>query len=405
MADVTGEPGEPVTLAYDAAAGEVVRVTVTPWPAQDCSSDLVLGGPDGEEIELNALEAWSRLDTEGQWRWTFTPCEEAEDEFTIATTQTRSHALALDGEELTLEDHGTYVDAATFVAPPSGRAVLTGDWDAVVGPDGTALGVFDDARLVFDDGELVNETLGTATGGQSAAARTWSVVGSGEPVRLVRPTEVGGSVDGGPVELEAPADGAVEYAVEFSVSQDTWLTVPREGWDAVGDSFIPDVAVEPVDADRDDPEADVSRQGGAFDGLWHLPPGEYVARVEARSDDDSGTIDLLEVAPTEVDGRGTFTMTTAADGTPSVMTFDLEGDHVVSVAEATSASQPWALTWAEDAPREPCASVLGCTADQAPTIPNVFGSPEGPITGTGYLALASLDGRPQAVTVTIRRAQ
>ena len=397
---VTGEPGAPVTLTYDAAAGEAVQVTVSPWPEQDCASDLVLSGPDGEDVELSTLDPWSRLNTEGEWSWTFTPCEEAEAAFTITPAQTRSHALTLAGEPLDLRDHGTYVDAATFVVPAAGRAVLSGEWDAVLGPDGTAVAVFDDDRLVFDDGELRNETLDTASGDQEALTRTWTVVGSGGPVRLARPTEVHGSVGSGRVELEAPTDGAVEYAVEFSVSDDTWLTAPREGWAAVGASFFPDVVVEPADG-----ETDVSRQGGGFDGLWHLTPGAYVARVEARSDDDSGSIELVEVTPTTVDGRGTFTMTTAADGTPSVMTYDLEGDHVISVAEATSASQPWALTWSPDEPRGHCASVLSCTADHAPTIPNVFGATEGPITGSGYLALASHDGKPQAVTVTIRRAQ
>lgn len=392
MLDVTGEPGEPVSRTYDAAAGDIVRMTVQPLPEQGCEHEFVLIGPDGAETTFSTLDPWSRLDAAGEWTWTFTPCAGTETAYTLSPTPTRAHTVELDGDAVALEDHGTYRDAATFIPPSSGRVVLTGKRAAVLGPNGAALAVFGDDRLVFEDGALANDTLATTAADQEESGR-WSVVGAGDTVRLARPTTVQGEVFGGPITLWAREQGVAEYAVEFSVEDEMWLSAPLTGWPE--DEALPVVSVEPVEGTDD-----VSRPGGGDSGLWHLAPGDYVARVAVRPWVDTGQLDLVEVPVTEVATAGDILLSTAFDGTPAVAAFELDGDHTLSVARIGSLV-PWTLTWGPDEALEPCASTLQCTSQQRPHIPNALGIRTGKVTGTGYFVLASSDGHPHAVTLRI----
>lgn len=379
--EATGSPGEPVVLSHTAEEGDVVQVIVKPLPMTSCGNEkLVLEGPGATPTDLTTLDPATRIEADGEWTWTFEPCPGDTTTYTLAGTPMRQFILETDGEPVTLERHATYEDAATFVVPKEGRTILLGTPRIVLDPHGERLPFWSGGgdRLAFDG---------------ATQAGTYTTLGTGV-FRVVRPVEATAEL-GEPLELE-PAEGDVsgEYEVTFTVPEDTWLTAPLRDWETAG-SGLESRTIERVDGSTEG-----TREGGGLDGLWHLGPGDYVARVFPPRPDSAGTLTLTEMSPTEITSPGDHTLTTGPDGEPGVALFDLPGSHRISVLEDQGTSVPWLLTWHKDAEPEPCVGAASCMAQGALSIPSSFDLPMS-IRGQGYLALTSSDGEQHTVTVRI----
>lgn len=392
-----GEAGEPVTLTYDASAGQVVQVWVQPLPEQTCPLELTLTSPDGDSIDLTTHDPMNRLDADGTWSWTYTPCADDDGAYALRGTASRDHPLRLGGPAVRLETHATYRDAATFVVPAEGRVALTGSHGGVVGPDGTRVVTFEEhGRVIFQDGQLLHPVNPQD---HSATSRTYTVLSApgGSEVRLVDSVEVEGQVDAGPIQLDpGPAEAVAAYEVAFTVAEDTWLRTPLAGWPETGDQDSA-VEVEPRQGDSD------PRRPG---GVWHFAPGDYTARVTPPALDASGTLSLDSLTPTRIDGPGRYELSTGPQGEPALALHDLPGTYDIRVAGGPHHAPPWTLVWSTDTPPPPCVSALSCMSSRAvPSIP----PPEQAralrwkptIGGEGYLVLT---GEPdQRITVVIEK--
>ncbi|WP_345521817.1 hypothetical protein [Nocardioides conyzicola] len=366
---VHGRPGKPVTLKHRARKGDVVQVFVQPLPMTSCTQTFTLRGPRGATLAMATLDPTTRLSRTGTWSWTYRPCPGDEAAYSLRAVPFRDLRLEPNGAPVRLREHKGYSDAASFVPPEKGRVILLGRHAGVVGPDGSrAVGYGD--RLVFEDGRLLVPVPPRKRG-------RYTVVAAGARVCLVTPTKLAGQVDGPPVKL-APVGGRPvgEYAVRFSVADDTWIST----------------GPGPVDVEPLGGQPDPTRTGGP----WHLAPGAYVARVTPNTPRAQGSLTLRSVDPGHVDGSGDLELTAGHD-LAGLALFDLTGDHSIEVV-GPAATTGWTLTWAADAPPAPCTSVLSCLGTRPPSLPHDVART---ISGQGYLALVSTDGASHTVTVRI----
>lgn len=378
-----GKPGKPVTLRHKAHKGDVVKVNVTPFPMTSCStesSSLTLRGPGGTKIPWLTLDDTVRIRKTGTWSWTYKPCPGDKVAYSLKATPFRNRPLKINGPPVRLGVHAKYADAVTFVPPAKGRVILLGRHGGLVGPNG--LRVLSHGRdIVFNDGRVV-AVLSPKTLGR------YTILGGNARVRFVTPTKVSATVDGPPVALKPVGSRPVgEYAVGFSVPEDTWVSTRLTDWTdgPYGETY--------VDVDPLDGQPDPTRTGAP----WHLAPGRYVARVMPSTRRAHGSFTLTSVVPVQVTDPGDYELTAGPD-LAGLALYDLgDGNHTIEVVGPAAGTPGWQLTWTKDAPPEPCVSALDCMTKMPATLP---GYPR-PATGQGYLGLVSTDGEAHTVTVRI----
>lgn len=359
----TGAPGEPVSLSHEAHAGDVVQVWVQPLPAQTCPLEFTIESPSGRTADATTHDPMRRLDEDGTWTWTYTPCPDDKGAYSLRARPTQVRALAAGDTAVQLRSDTDVAQAATFEIPAEGRALLQGDWFALIGPTGERVFSAPSATgaTVFEDGHLLAPMVPEA---ESDGSHTYTVIGAdtGSEVRLVEPEEMDGTVDGEPLALDG---GAAEYDVRFSVDEDTWMTTPLRDWSAQGDQPGASVEVVPVTEDAPDP-----RRVGSSDGLWHLKSGEYVARVTPLDAQDQGTLALTQLTPTTITRAGRHVLHTGPDGEPTVALLDLPRGMPITVPGGPLRARPWLLAWSQDEPPPACVSALSCmVASAQATIP------------------------------------
>lgn len=377
---VYGKPGKPVTLKHKFKAGDLVEVFVHPLPM--CTRAFTLRGPRHPKEDLATHDPALRVPKTGTWSWTFKPCSGDKVAYALKAVPWRNHRLKLNGPPVALRLHRSYNDAASFVPPARGRVILLGRQGGLVGPDGTRVMGYDN-YVVFDKGMLMMPVAPKVRG-------RYTVMAAGRQVRLVSPTKFKATVDGPAVKL-APIGGRPvgEYAVEFSVDEDTWLWPRLTGW-----SDGPYVKTDLSDVEPLDGQPDPTRTGAP----WHLVPGRYVARIKPSYARARGSVALKSVVPGQVTEPGDFELTADAD-LPGLALYDLaDSNHTIEVVGPEAGEPGWTLTWTKDAPPKPCVSALDCMSKRPGSLP---GFPGQLISGQGYLALVSTDGEAHTVTVRI----